>query len=237
MFKKLRDTFEKKLASPQPADQAKEEMALRSQLPIGDVLTDELDQGSDDETEDTPVRRRLMPELPLDPSQPRILRLGPDYPTLAEQQNFIDEMFDFNALYTPKKNDLFSISHNFTMLIKLMQEESERDHEQQRFAHLCEDETTGRDNKRYDFELKVQDKFFPAYLYRYQKKIVYGLMPEAIETAVLYHQTIPALVALAKLDVEVLTQRIQKTPPPFEVISTFKEEALIAFLRQQFDLS
>ncbi len=236
MFKKLRDTFEKKLASHQPAEQAKEELILSAQLQSDDLL-EELDQVSDDEAEDTPTRRRLMPTLPLDPNQPRILRLGPDYPSLAEQQNFIDEMFDFNALYTPKKNDLFSISHNFTMLIKLMQEESEKNSEQQRFISFCEDETTGRDNKRYDFELKVNEHFFPAYLYRYQKKIVYGLMPEAIETGALYHQTIPALVALAKLDIEVLTQRIQKTPPPFEVISTFKDEALIAFLRQQFHLS
>lgn len=236
MFKKLRDTFEKHLTPHQPVEQAKEELILSSNL-NSDTLLEELDQVSDDDTDEAPVRHRLMPELPLDPNQPRILRLGPNYPTLAEQQTFIDEMFDFNALYTPKKNDLFSISHNFTMLIKLMQEESAKPAEQQRFVGLCEDETTGRDNKRYDFDLKVFGHTFPAYLYRYQKKIVYGLMPEAIETPELYHQTIPALVALAKTDIEVLTQRIQKTPPPFEVISTFKEEALAAFLRQQFQLS
>jgi hypothetical protein len=236
MLKKLRDTFEKKFSANQPAEQSKEELILNSNLQ-SDSLLEELDQESDDEKDDAAAPRRLMPTLPLDPNQPRILRLGPEYPTLAEQQTFIDEMFDFNALYTLKKNDLFSICHNFTMLIKLMQEECEKDTEQQRFIHLCEDETTGRDNKRYDFELKVNEHFFPAYLYRYQKKIVYGLMPEAIETAVLYHQTIPALIALARLDIEILTQRIQKTAPPFEVISSFKDEALTAFLRQQFHLS
>jgi hypothetical protein len=135
---------------------------------------------------------------------------------------------DYDDAQVPNLGDALKIRHNFVMLMHLMAEENDKPETKQRFTGFTEDRNTHLNNKRIDFQLRGTDNhFYPAYCYRHQKKIVYGVSDETMADPNARNHALPALIQLAQADIHQLTQMVKKPQPPFEVDTTQKEPAVI----------
>ena len=150
-------------------------------------------------------------------------------PTLSKKYTlFSPSTSEYDDIHEPSFGDAFKIRHNFVMLMHLMAEESEKPAPEQRLTHFTEDRNTHLNNKRIDFQLRgLNDHFYPAYCYRHQKNIVYGLSDEIMTDVAARKSALPALVHLAQADIHRLTLLVKKPEPPFEVDTTRKEPLLI----------
>lgn len=163
---------------------------------------------------------------------------GPFASPFKKRVLFVPTVSEYDDIHEPSFGDAITIRHNFVMLIHLMAEEAEKPLSEQRFTDLKEDLNTHLNNKRMDFQLKGPDNhWIPAYCYRHQKTIVYGISDEMMREASSRQIALPALVQLAKTDIQALTEIIHKPQPPFEVTTSLKEPSLIqeiqAFLMQK----
>ena len=158
-------------------------------------------------------------------------------PTSKHKNFFHPSISEYDDIHEPSFGDAIKIRHNFVMLMHLMAEESEKPKTEQRFRDLSEDKNTHLNNKRIDFQLKSADgHFYPAYCYRHQKKIVYGLPEEIMTNIKIRTAALSALIQLAQADIATLTHTIKKPQPPFEVDTHFKEPAFIQEIQTLLDL-
>lgn len=159
-------------------------------------------------------------------------------PPLSQRHTFfIPTLSEYDDIHIASFGDALKIRHNFVMLMHLMASETEKPDSEQRFIDFTEDKNTHLNNKRIDFQLRGTDNhFYPAYCYRSQKNIVYGLSQETMTTITDRKHALPALIHLAKADIHVLTQLVKKPQPPFEVDTTLKDPLFIQEILQLLNI-